>query len=55
MTDFLYVAFGVILFSLPEILGDPVTIREWNLKGLPSDATSAENGILATRAERWGL
>jgi len=42
-------------FSLPEILGDPVTIRDWNLKGLPSDSTSAENGILATRAERWGL
>lgn len=42
-------------FSLPDVLGDPVVIRDWNLKGLPSDSTSAENGILATKAERWGL
>lgn len=35
-------------FSLPQVLGDPVEIRDWNLQGLPSDATSSENGILAT-------
>ena len=43
------------VFSLPDILGDPVVIRDWNLKGLPTDLTSAENGILATNAERYGL
>lgn len=24
-------------FSLTQVLGDPVTIRNWNLQGLPSD------------------
>lgn len=30
-------------------------IRGWNIQGLPTDATSSENGILVTQAERWGL
>ena len=30
-------------------------IRDWNMCGLPSDVTSSENGILTTKAERWGL
>ena len=36
-------------------MGDPVQISEWNLNALPSDAVSLENGILTTKAERWGL
>jgi len=42
-------------FSLVSIMGDPVGIRNWNIDGLPTDNTSAENGILTTSAERWGL
>ena len=42
-------------FSLPGIMGEPVTIRQWNLDGLPSDSLSTENGILVTRAKRWPL
>ena len=36
-------------------MGDPVQISEWNLNQLPSDQVSLENGILVTKAERWGL
>lgn len=36
-------------------MGDQVTIRGWQINGLPSDNTSTENGILTTMAERWGL
>lgn len=36
-------------------MGDPVQISTWNLNYLPSDKTSLENGILTTKAERWGL
>lgn len=42
-------------FSLPKVMGDPVVIRGWCIDGLPTDNTSAENGILTTKAERWGL
>ena len=36
-------------------MGDPVQISEWNLAALPSDSVSLENGILTTKAERYGL
>jgi len=42
-------------FSLKDVMGDPVQIRNWNIAGLPSDRVSTENGILATKAERWPL
>lgn len=42
-------------FSVAKILGDPMTIREWNIKGLPQDTLSVENGIIATKAKRWPL
>jgi len=42
-------------FSVAKILGDPMTIREWNIKGLPQDNLSIENGIIATKAKRWPL
>ena len=42
-------------FSLVKVMGDPVQISEWNMNYLPSDKTSLENGILTTKAERWGL
>jgi len=42
-------------FSLIKIMGDPVVIRGWNIANLPTDQVSIENGILATKAERWAL
>lgn len=42
-------------FNLVKVMGDPVTIRGWCIDSLPTDQTSAENGILTTIAERWGL
>jgi len=42
-------------FSLVKVLGDPVTIREWEIFGLPSDAFSTSNGIIVTTARRWPL
>jgi dynein heavy chain len=42
-------------FSLTNILGDPVILRNWNIATLPSDQVSSENGILATQAERYAL
>lgn len=36
-------------------MGDPVTMRGWCIYGLPTDNTSGENGLLTTKAERWGL
>ena len=42
-------------FNLVKILGDPVTLRNWSIATLPTDAVSQENGILCTQAERYGL
>lgn len=43
------------VFNLVRVMGDPVVIRGWCIDGLPTDMTSCENGILTTKAERWGL
>ena len=37
------------------VLGDPVTIREWGIAGLPLDTLSIENAIFVTRSRRWPL
>lgn len=42
-------------FSLQRVLGDPVSIRNWILDGLPSDAFSIENAIVTSKARRWPL
>lgn len=42
-------------FSLVDVMGDPVVIRNWNIAGLPNDMTSSENGILTMKAERYAL
>eukprot|EP00304_Pavlova_gyrans_P012708 CAMPEP_0206041750 /NCGR_PEP_ID=MMETSP1466-20131121/6142_1 /ASSEMBLY_ACC=CAM_ASM_001126 /TAXON_ID=44452 /ORGANISM="Pavlova gyrans, Strain CCMP608" /LENGTH=4121 /DNA_ID=CAMNT_0053416453 /DNA_START=38 /DNA_END=12403 /DNA_ORIENTATION=- len=42
-------------FSVTGVLGDPVTIREWAVHGLPSDQLSIENAIFVTRSRRWPL
>jgi len=42
-------------FSLIDILGEAVEIREWNIHGLPADTFSVENGIIVKHADRWPL
>ncbi|TPX32092.1 hypothetical protein SmJEL517_g04759 [Synchytrium microbalum] len=42
-------------FSLTSTLGDPIQLRAWTLAGLPNDAFSKDNGIIATRSRRWPL
>ena len=42
-------------FSLLETLGNAVQLRDWQLKGLPIDSFSAENGIIITQSYRFPL
>ncbi|XP_012497096.1 PREDICTED: dynein heavy chain 7, axonemal [Propithecus coquereli] len=42
-------------YSLMGILGEAVTIRAWNIAGLPSDSFSIDNGIIIMNARRWPL
>lgn len=42
-------------FSLSKILGDPVTIRDWVIAGLPNDSFSIDNAIIMSVARRWPL
>ncbi|XP_049887204.1 dynein axonemal heavy chain 7-like [Pectinophora gossypiella] len=42
-------------FSLTQTLGEPVTIQQWNIDGLPADDFSIESGIIITSARRWPL
>ena len=41
--------------TVGAVLGDPVTIREWGIAGLPLDTLSIENAIFVTRSRRWPL
>lgn len=41
--------------SISKILGDQITIRQWTIAGLPSDAFSVDNGIIVSKARRWPL
>eukprot|EP00667_Euglena_gracilis_P000017 EG_transcript_17 len=36
-------------------LTEPVTVRDWGIKGLPLDAVSIDNGTICCRARRWPL
>ncbi|XP_075385072.1 dynein axonemal heavy chain 7 [Tenrec ecaudatus] len=42
-------------YSLMSTLGEAVTIRTWNIAGLPSDSFSIDNGIIIMNARRWPL
>lgn len=37
------------------MLGDPVTVRDWLLAGLPNNAFSIDNAIMMTNSSRWPL
>ncbi len=37
------------VYDIQTILGDVVAIRDWNIKGLPADNVSINNGILVSR------
>jgi dynein heavy chain len=42
-------------YALQDTLAEPVTVRDWNIKGLPADEFSTENGLFATMGRRWPL
>ena len=42
-------------YELKDVLGDPITIRQWHIDGLPTDSFSVDNAIIATVARRWPL
>ncbi|CAB4069325.1 DNAH [Lepeophtheirus salmonis] len=42
-------------FSLINILGEPVQIRQWQIAGLPKDLFSVENGLIVKNSNRWPL
>jgi dynein heavy chain len=39
--------------TLERALGDPVTVQQWKLMGLPNDSFSVSNAIIATHSRRW--
>eukprot|EP00403_Amphidinium_massartii_P005819 CAMPEP_0178381688 /NCGR_PEP_ID=MMETSP0689_2-20121128/6115_1 /TAXON_ID=160604 /ORGANISM="Amphidinium massartii, Strain CS-259" /LENGTH=1395 /DNA_ID=CAMNT_0020001885 /DNA_START=8 /DNA_END=4194 /DNA_ORIENTATION=- len=41
--------------NLLTVLGQPVTIQQWSVNGLPHDNLSVENGIIIATARRWPL
>ncbi|MCO5564171.1 hypothetical protein L7F22_017828 [Adiantum nelumboides] len=42
-------------FELSDVLADPVSIRAWNIFGLPRDQSSVDNGVIISTARRWPL
>ena len=44
-----------LIFSLTNCIGNPVTIRSWNIDGLPRDSFSIDNAIIMSNSNRWPL
>mmetsp|Transcript_28329 Transcript_28329/g.25145 ORF Transcript_28329/g.25145 Transcript_28329/m.25145 type:complete len:175 (+) Transcript_28329:3370-3894(+) len=42
-------------YSLANVCGDPIKIRDWVAAGLPSDTVSVDNGIITEFCSRWPL
>ena len=43
------------VFSLNATLGEPITVRAWQIAGLPVDNFSIDNGIIVSNSRRWPL
>ncbi|XP_046868372.1 dynein axonemal heavy chain 2 [Drosophila willistoni] len=41
--------------KITHFLSDAVSVREWNIQGLPADDLSTENGVIVTQGSRWPL
>ena len=41
--------------TLVGVLGEPVTMRQWVVDGLPTDNFSTENAIISQKSSRWSL
>ena len=41
--------------SIVKIMGNPITLREWTMNGLPGDVVSLENAIFASKASKYPL
>ena len=42
-------------YDIVKVLSDELTVREWQMNGLPSDSLSIENALLVTRTHKWPL
>jgi len=42
-------------FSLRQVIGEEVTIRQWVIDKLPNDQVSIENALILSRSRRWPL
>ena len=40
-------------YDVKNTLGDPITIRSWNINGLPTDHFSVQNGVMVHNSRRW--
>ena len=41
--------------TMKKYLEDPVKVMDWNVWGLPKDATSIQNGVILEYSQRWPL
>eukprot|EP00826_Nyctotherus_ovalis_P066786 TRINITY_DN9910_c0_g1_i1.p1 TRINITY_DN9910_c0_g1~~TRINITY_DN9910_c0_g1_i1.p1 ORF type:complete len:160 (+),score=27.31 TRINITY_DN9910_c0_g1_i1:95-574(+) len=42
-------------FSLVSTMGDPLVVRNWQSRGLPTDSVSVENAVISMEAMRYPL
>merc|ERR1719247_2865664 len=42
-------------FSLRNVIGEDVTIRQWVIDKLPNDQVSIENALILSKSSRWPL
>lgn len=42
-------------YSLANDIETPIRIRDWIMEGLPNDAVSVDNAIMAKQSQKWPL